>query len=402
MAPRRKFGYVRRLPSGKWQASYLGPDGERHAAEVTFPSEVDAERYLAMTARQIRSGEWTDLRQLGRRTLRECCEAYLDENPRVGRRWAETCRRNMRLHLGELLDLPISQIRPPTVRAWYAKQRRLGKSPSGTAQSYRFIRSVLNVAVADEAIPANPCKIPGAGNLKAAERPTATPEQVAALIEAITPRYRAAVVLAAWCGLRRGEVCALRVADVNLEEGTVRVHKNWVELLQAPVRFEKDPKTEAGKRTVNIPPHVIPILVEHQRSVCRAGVLQRRPRRAARSRRHGLPGVCAGPERGRNRHDLPRPAAHRTDHGRGRRRQPGRPHAPAGPLVIGGRAAVPARGGGPGQGDRAEPVPDGADPLADPPVPAAVDEAAQWPVDLGEGRRGPASSCSTWSRRTRH
>src|SRR4029453_10250421 len=70
MAPRRKFGYVRRLPSGKWQASYLGPDGERHAAEVTFPSEVDAERYLAMTAKQIRSGDWTDLRQLGRRTLR--------------------------------------------------------------------------------------------------------------------------------------------------------------------------------------------------------------------------------------------------------------------------------------------------------------------------------------------
>jgi integrase len=265
MPPRRRFGNVRRLPSGKWQASYLGPDGERHTGDVTFPTEVDAERYLAMTARQIRSGEWTDLRQLGRRTLRDCCEAYLDENPRVGRRWAETCRRNMRLHLSDLLDLPIAQIHPPTVRAWYAKQRRLGKSPSGTAQSYRFIRSVLNVAVADEAIPRNPCVIPGAGTLKAAERPTATPEQVAQLIEAITPRYRAAVVLAAWCGLRRGEVCALRVTDVNLEEGTVHVHKNWVELLQAPVRFEKDPKTEAGKRTVNIPPHVIPILVEHQR-----------------------------------------------------------------------------------------------------------------------------------------
>ncbi len=266
MPPRRKFGSVRRLPSGRWQASFLAPDGERHTAEVTFPSEVDAERYLALTARQLRSGEWSDLRQLGRRTLRECCEAYLDENPRVGRRWAETCRRNMRLHLGDLLDLPIAQIHAPTVRAWHAKQRRLGKSPSGTAQSYRFIRSVLNIAVADEAIPKNPCAIPGAGNLKAAERPTATPEQVAQLIEAITPRYRAAVVLAAWCGLRRGEVCALRVTDVNLQEGTVRVHKNWVELLQAPVRFEKDPKTDAGKRTVNIPPHVIPLLEHHLRT----------------------------------------------------------------------------------------------------------------------------------------
>ena len=148
MPPRRKFGNVRRLPSGKWQASYLGPDGERHAAEVTFPSEVDAERYLAMTARQIRSGEWTDLRQLGRRTLRECCEAYLDENPRVGRRWAETCRRNMRLHLGDLLDLPISQIRrarrcgpgTPSSGAW-ARVRAARRSRTGSSARSSTSRS---------------------------------------------------------------------------------------------------------------------------------------------------------------------------------------------------------------------------------------------------------------------
>jgi hypothetical protein len=34
--------------------------------------------------------------------------------------------------------------------------------------------------------------------------------------QAITPRYRAAVLLAAWCGLRRGEVVGLYVEDVNL------------------------------------------------------------------------------------------------------------------------------------------------------------------------------------------
>ena len=36
----------------------------------------------------------------------------------------------------------------------------------------------------------------------------ATPAEVVALVEAITPRYRAAVLLAAWCGLRRGEMIA--------------------------------------------------------------------------------------------------------------------------------------------------------------------------------------------------
>ena len=33
---RRRFGYVRKLPSGRYQASYLGPDGRRRTAPETF------------------------------------------------------------------------------------------------------------------------------------------------------------------------------------------------------------------------------------------------------------------------------------------------------------------------------------------------------------------------------
>src|SRR6185437_12420237 len=89
--------------------------------------------------------------------------------------------------------------------------------------SYRFLRAVLNTAVRDGAIVKNPCQIPGAGSDRAKERPIATPAEVVALLESITPRYRAAVLLAAWCGLRRGEVLGLRPADVDLVAGTVTV-----------------------------------------------------------------------------------------------------------------------------------------------------------------------------------
>jgi hypothetical protein len=65
------------------------------------------------------------------------------------------------------------------------------------AQSYRFLRAAMMTAVRDGAIMKNPCQIPGAGSDRAKERPVATPAQVAALVEAITPRYRAAVLLAA-------------------------------------------------------------------------------------------------------------------------------------------------------------------------------------------------------------
>lgn len=260
---RRRFGSIRRLPSGKFQASFVDPDGQRQSAPETYRTEADAERYLSRVQRDIHRGLWTRDEGLGRRTLRECCEAYLDENPRVGQRWAETCRRNMRLHLVELLDQPISSITPPVIRAWHAMALKGPGGRTSISQSYRLMRSVFNVAVQDGAILRNPCQIPGAGAQRSPERSIATPAQVAALIEATTPRFRAAVVLAAWCGLRRGEICALRTSDVDLEEGTVRVTKNWVELLEAPTRFEKDPKSHAGKRTVTIPPHVIPILRVH-------------------------------------------------------------------------------------------------------------------------------------------
>lgn len=261
---RRRFGYIRRLPSGRFHASYKTPDGRRHNAPETYRSRGDAARFLERVEQEVERGHWEPDASLGRRTLRECCESYLEENPRVGERWAETCRRNMRLHLADLLDRPVVTITPPVVRAWHSKALRGPGGRTSISQSYRFIRSVLNVAVQDGAIVRNPCQIPGAGAQKSPERGIASPQDVARLIEATTPRFRGAVTLAAWCGLRRGEICALRNFDVDLEHGIVTVRRNAVELLESPRRFEKEPKSEAGKRTVTIPPHVLPLLRDHQ------------------------------------------------------------------------------------------------------------------------------------------
>ena len=262
---RRRFGYIRPLPSGRFHASFRTPDGSRHNAPETYRTAADAARFLDRMQQELERGHWQPDARLGQRTLRDCCEAYLEENPRVGERWAETCRRNMRLHLGDLLDRPIATITPPMIRAWHAKALRGTGGRTSISQSYRFIRAVLKVAVQDGAIVRNPCHIPGAGAQRSAERGIATPGEVAKLIEATTPRLRAAVALAAWCGLRRGEICALRVTDVELNAGRVTVRRNYVELLEAPRKFEKDPKSDAGKRTVTIPPHILALLEHHAR-----------------------------------------------------------------------------------------------------------------------------------------
>jgi integrase len=262
---RRRFGYVRKLPSGRFQASFIGPSGLRQTAPGTFRTKTDADRWLSAVEVDILRGAWLN-EDLGRESFGNYARRWLRDHPRIGPRYRETCERNLRLHLAPLHDVPLRALTPAVVREWYSSALRGSGGRISIQQAYRFLRAVMNTAVRDGAIVKNPCQIAGAGSDRAKERPVASPAEVAALVEAITPRYRAAVLLAAWCGLRRGEVLGLRRDDVDLVAGCVIVRRNRVELLSTRTSFDAEPKTDAGKRTVTLPPHVLPVLAEHMAS----------------------------------------------------------------------------------------------------------------------------------------
>ena len=56
---RRAFGTLRQLPSKRWQASYVGPDGRRHLAHSTFRNKGDAEAWLNSEEVLIDRATWT-------------------------------------------------------------------------------------------------------------------------------------------------------------------------------------------------------------------------------------------------------------------------------------------------------------------------------------------------------
>ena len=130
------------------------------------------------------------------------------------------------------------------------------------AKAYRLLRTICETAVSDEMIGRNPCNIKGAAVEHSPERPVLTVAEVEALAGAIEERYAALVLLAAWCGLRVGEAVALTRADIDLEEGTVRIDKSAAEL-KSGERIVGPPKTKAGIRVVYVPPHVVPALRTH-------------------------------------------------------------------------------------------------------------------------------------------
>jgi integrase len=99
---------------------------------------------------------------------------------------------------------PLDGITPSDVRAWHAESAR--KHPTTAAKAYRLLSSVMRTAVADELIRRNPCQVRGAAVERAPERPVASIAEVDALADAMPPDLYIAVMLAAWCQLRRGEV----------------------------------------------------------------------------------------------------------------------------------------------------------------------------------------------------
>jgi integrase len=262
MASRRRFGHLRRLPSGRWQASYRTVAGERRTATRTFSTKTDADRWLSTVESDLVRGTWVD-DTLAKISFGNFAKHWLETNPRIGPRWRETCERNLRLHLAPLQLMTLNDLTPGTVREWHAAALAGSGGRTSIAQSYRFMRAVLNTALKDGMIARNPCQIRGAGSDRATERPIATPPEIVALIDAITPRYRAAVALASWCGLRRGEILALHRDDLDVEHGTVTVRRTRTEILSTGHRFDGPPKTDAGYRTVAIPPHVMPIIESH-------------------------------------------------------------------------------------------------------------------------------------------
>ncbi|MGH3513853.1 MAG: hypothetical protein ACRDQI_18975 [Pseudonocardiaceae bacterium] len=90
------------------------------------------------------------------------------------------------------------------------------------------------------------------------------------MADAIQPRYRLLVLLGALTSLRFGEFAALRRRDVDRNGGELRVRRSQAELKDGRTII-KDPKSEAGKRSVAIPAVVLAELRDHLGRFSEAG-----------------------------------------------------------------------------------------------------------------------------------
>lgn len=252
---RRRFGTVRQLKSGRWQARYRDPvTGQLRSAEETYGTKTDAEVALTHIEADITRGQWADP-DAGKVHFGAYATAWLKDR-KLAARSRERHESVIRVHLLPTFgERSLSSITTAQVRAWRTACLERTGEPT-VVKAYQIMRAILNTAVDDELIRRNPCRVKGADRYDVPERPVLTVAEVYAVADAITPRYRLLVLLAAFAGLRFGELASLRRRDIDPGNATLMVRRSQAEM-QNGALIDKAPKSDAGVRPVAFPTELL-------------------------------------------------------------------------------------------------------------------------------------------------
>ena len=276
-AARRDFGSLRKLPSGRWQAIYTGPDRQRHKAPETFGDKTTANMWLRRQQNAMASETWgkpAPARTAAVPTFAEYAARVIGHRASNGLR-PNTERNYRRLLTGHLIPAfgpaRIDQVTVAGVNEWFAAYGR--RTLPTRAAAYRLLSSVMKAAIDEGLRESNPCRVRGGGTdpRRAHDIEAATPEQVDALAAAMRPQWQMIVQLAAYCQLRFGELAELRRKDIELDggRGVLRVRRAMSRVDGAIVTGP--PKSSAGVRDVAIPPHLLGELAAHLAAHCGPG-----------------------------------------------------------------------------------------------------------------------------------
>ncbi|MCW5706777.1 MAG: site-specific integrase [Shinella sp.] len=272
----------RTLPSGNsvWLAEYRDGSGKRRFKQ--FDRRKDADTFLLTVRGEVRDGIHVAASQSV--TVSTAADDWLMAVKAAGRERStyNQYRQHVDLHIRPLIgDVLLSKLSVPAARDFEDQLRAEGRSPAMTKKVMVSLGSLLADAQERGKVARNVVRERSRTGRKAsdtrAERrqkgklkvgvdiPTA--KEIKAIVTAAEGRWRPLLLVAIFAGLRASELRGLRWADVNLDRAEIRVH-------QRADRFNDigRPKSEAGERTVPIPPMVVSALTDWK-AICPTGEL---------------------------------------------------------------------------------------------------------------------------------
>lgn len=261
-----------------WVVDYLDQSGKRR--HKTFARKKEADTYSATAVVEVRSGTHTpDSQSIA---VARAAELWLASCSNLERTTVDSYRAHVTLHINPYLGrTKLSQLTAPMVREFEDKLRKGEPAPGeefGKRRSIAMVKRIIGslgfmLADAQERglIARNVVRDLRGSRKKGKERHAErrqkgrlkvgvdipAPHEIKAVVAALEGKWRPILMTAIFTGLRASELRGLRWSDVDLAKRELHVR-------QRADRYQVigKPKSEAGERTVPLPPLLISVLAE--------------------------------------------------------------------------------------------------------------------------------------------
>jgi integrase len=254
-------GSSKKRPRGqgsRWRAWYIDSDGRERTKR--FATQGPAEAWVTTQVAALANGTYIDPKHR-KTTLRSFYREWSEHQL-----WEANTRRAMDLAVNgaTFADMPLSELRSSHVQAWVKSMQDKGLAPGTIKTRFTNVRGVLRAAVRDRVLSADVgqgVKLPRQRKAAAAMViPSA--QEVGKVLGSADERFAALIALAAFAGMRAGEVAALKVSDVDFLKREVHVRRQ-AQRVKGMVEYR--PPKYGSERTVYAPEGLINMLSEHVR-----------------------------------------------------------------------------------------------------------------------------------------
>jgi integrase len=243
----------------RWLARFVDDAGKERSK--AFGRKTDAQAWLDTITAGLVTGSYIPA-ELGAVTFGSF---YADWSQR--QIWAATTRRGMALACESVpfASVPFAELRPSHLEQWVKTMQDGGLAPGTIKTRYQNVRSVIRAAARDGLLARDPSAVVKLPRVRsaAAAMIIPTPAQVAALLSAADPGFQAFIALAAFAGLRSGEVSAVKVSDIDFLHRELKVSRQ-VQRLDGHAQEIRPPKY-GSERVVYLPDALLGMLAEHIR-----------------------------------------------------------------------------------------------------------------------------------------
>ena len=238
-------------------------------ARKTFPTLSAAKQWRSDAIGEVRRGK---LRAAPSVTLHEAADAWLKgaREGTIRNRSGDTYKpsavreyeRSLKLRvLPELGGRKVSDVTRDDLQDAADRWLAQGFDPSTIRNTLMPLRAIYRrlAGRGDTGVAVNPTTGLELPAVRGCRDRIADPAEAARLLAALPVDDRALWACATFAGLRRGELMALRLEDLDLAAGVIRVERSW-DIKEGPV----EPKSRAGRRSVPIPAVLRDYLIAHK------------------------------------------------------------------------------------------------------------------------------------------